>query len=49
VVHAPPEKPVSFDWPDALRAMAAWWAGVASRLAAGRDEREPPTGWCSAP
>jgi len=42
VVHAPPEKPVSFDWPDALRVDGGLVGGVRLAWPPGADEREPP-------
>jgi biotin-(acetyl-CoA carboxylase) ligase len=42
VVHAPPEKPVSFDWPDAVRVDGGLVGGVRLAWPQGADEREPP-------
>ena len=46
--HAPPEKPIEFDWPDAIRVDGGLVGG--GRLAwPDGPEDEPPHGWCSAP
>lgn len=41
-VHAPPEKPVSFDWPDAIRVDGGLVGGGRLAWPPGADEREPP-------
>src|SRR5437762_2002495 len=41
-VHAPPEKPVSFDWPDAVRVDGGLVGGVRLAWPQDADEREPP-------
>jgi hypothetical protein len=41
-VHAPPEKPVSFDWPDAVRVDGGLVGGGRIAWPAGADENEPP-------
>jgi biotin-(acetyl-CoA carboxylase) ligase len=41
-VHAPPEKPVSFDWPDAVRVDGGLVGGVRLAWPQGADERAPP-------
>ncbi|HEY3641044.1 MAG TPA: biotin/lipoate--protein ligase family protein [Xanthobacteraceae bacterium] len=39
---APPEKPISFDWPDAIRVDGGLVGGVRLAWPAGADEDEPP-------
>ena len=41
-VHAPPEKPISFDWPDAVRVDGGLVGGARLAWPAGADENEPP-------
>jgi len=41
-VHAPPEKPISFDWPDAVRVDGGLVGGVRLAWPQGADERAPP-------
>jgi hypothetical protein len=41
-VHAPPERPISFDWPDAVRVDGGLVGGARLAGPAGADEREPP-------
>ena len=41
-VHAPPEKPIGFDWPDAVRVDGGLVGGVRLAWPQGADEREPP-------
>ena len=41
-VHAPPEKPVSFDWPDAVRIDGGLVGGARLAWPAGADENEVP-------
>src|SRR5262249_42724951 len=41
-VHAPPEKPVSFSWPDAVRVDGGLVGGGRIAWPAGADENEPP-------
>jgi biotin-(acetyl-CoA carboxylase) ligase len=41
-VHAPPEKPISFDWPDAVRVDGGLVGGVRLAWPHAADEREPP-------
>jgi biotin-(acetyl-CoA carboxylase) ligase len=41
-VHVPPEKPVSFDWPDAVSVDGGLVGGVRLAWPQGADEREPP-------
>jgi biotin-(acetyl-CoA carboxylase) ligase len=40
-VHAPPEKPIAFDWPDAIRVDRGLVGGVRLEWPAGADENEP--------
>jgi biotin-(acetyl-CoA carboxylase) ligase len=40
-VHAPPEKPIAFDWPDAIRVDGGLVGGIQLRWPAGADENEP--------
>jgi biotin-(acetyl-CoA carboxylase) ligase len=40
-VHAPPEKPIAFDWPDAIRVDRGLVGGVRLAWPAGADENEP--------
>jgi hypothetical protein len=40
--HAPPEKPISFDWPDAVRVDGGLVGGVRLAWPAAADEDEPP-------
>ncbi|HZO46657.1 MAG TPA: biotin/lipoate--protein ligase family protein [Xanthobacteraceae bacterium] len=40
-VHAPPEKPMAFDWPDAIRVDRGLVGGVRLAWPAGADENEP--------
>ena len=50
VAHAPPEKPIAFDWPDAIRVDRRAGRRRAARLAGRRRRgRAAATGWCSAP
>ncbi len=48
-VHAPPERPIAFDWPDAIRVDGGLVGGgrLAWPTAPTRTSRRP--GWCSAP
>ena len=47
--HAPPEKPIAFDWPDAISRRRRAGRRRPPRLAAkGRRGRAAATGWCSA-
>jgi len=39
-VHAPPEKPIAFDWPDAIRVDGGLVGGVRLEWPAGADENE---------
>jgi hypothetical protein len=41
-VHAPPERPISFDWPDAVRVDGGLVGGVRLSWPDGADESEPP-------
>jgi biotin-(acetyl-CoA carboxylase) ligase len=41
-VHAPPEKPMVFDWPDAIRIDGGLVGGVRLEWPIGADEDEPP-------
>ena len=41
-VHAPPEKPISFDWPDAVRVDGGLVGGARLAWPAGADEDAPP-------
>jgi len=41
-VHAPPEKPISFDWPDAIRVDGGLVGGGRLAWPADADENEPP-------
>jgi hypothetical protein len=41
-VHAPPEKPISFDWPDAIRIDGGLVGGARLAWPAGTDENTPP-------
>jgi hypothetical protein len=41
-VHAPPEKPISFDWPDTVRVDGGLVGGGRLAWPAGGDEAEPP-------
>jgi biotin-(acetyl-CoA carboxylase) ligase len=41
-VHAPPEKPIAFDWPDAIRVDGGLVGGVRLEWPIGADENEPP-------
>ncbi len=41
-VHAPPEKAISFDWPDAIRIDGGLVGGARLAWPAGADEDEPP-------
>lgn len=40
-VHAPPEKPIAFDWPDAIRVDGGLVGGVRLEWPVGADESEP--------
>jgi hypothetical protein len=40
--HAPPEKPISFDWPDAVRVDGGLVGGVRLAWPAAANEEEPP-------
>jgi hypothetical protein len=40
--RAPPEKPISFDWPDAVRVDRGLVGGARLQWPAGADESEPP-------
>ncbi len=42
-VHAPPEKPISFDWPDAIRIDGGLVGGARLAWPAGADEDAPPS------
>jgi biotin-(acetyl-CoA carboxylase) ligase len=41
-VHAPPEKPISFDWPDAIRIDGGLVGGARLAWPAGANEYKPP-------
>jgi Biotin/lipoate A/B protein ligase family len=41
-VHAPPEKPITFDWPDAVRVDGGLVGGARIAWPAGADEGAPP-------
>ena len=41
-VHAPPEKPISFDWPDGVRVDGGLVGGARLAWPQGADENEPP-------
>jgi biotin-(acetyl-CoA carboxylase) ligase len=41
-VHAPPRKPITFDWPDAVRVDGGLVGGARLAWPAGADERKPP-------
>jgi len=41
-VHAPPEKPINFDWPDAIRVDGGLVGGARLAWPAGTDEEAPP-------
>lgn len=41
-VHAPPEKLIAFDWPDAIRVEGGLVGGVRLEWPIGADENEPP-------
>src|SRR5262245_39227297 len=41
-VHAPPERPISFDWPDAVRVDGGLVGGGRLGWSAGADEDAPP-------
>ena len=41
-VHAPPERPISFDWPDAVRVDGGLVGGGRLAWPQGADENEPP-------
>jgi Biotin/lipoate A/B protein ligase family len=41
-VHAPPERPISFDWPDAVRVDGGLVGGARLAWPPGADENEPP-------
>jgi Biotin/lipoate A/B protein ligase family len=41
-VHAPPERPITFDWPDAVRVDGALVGGARLAWPGGADEAEPP-------
>src|SRR4030095_10038848 len=41
-VHAPPECPITFDWPDAVRVNGGLVGGGRLALAPAGDENEPP-------
>lgn len=41
-VHAPPEKPINFDWPDAIRVDGGLVGGGRLGWPAGADESQPP-------
>ena len=40
--HAPPEKPIAFDWPDAIRVDGGLVGGARLAWPPGADEQEPP-------
>ena len=40
-VHAPPERPIEFDWPDAIRVDGGLVGGVRLEWPIGADENEP--------
>ena len=49
-VHAPPEKPIAFDWPDAIRVDGGLVGGGRLAWPRRRDEDGAAArGWCSAP
>jgi hypothetical protein len=41
-VHAPPEKPITFDWPDAIRVDGGLVGGMRLEWPLGADENSPP-------
>jgi hypothetical protein len=41
-VHAPPQKPIAFDWPDAIRVDGGLVGGVRLEWPIGADENAPP-------
>ncbi len=41
-VHAPPERPITFDWPDAVRVDGGLVGGARLAWPQGADENEPP-------
>jgi hypothetical protein len=41
-VHAPPERPITFDWPDAVRVNGGLVGGARLAWPQGADENEPP-------
>src|SRR5215470_11427289 len=42
-VHAPPEKPIRFDWPDAIRVDGGLVGGGRLAWPSGADDNAPPT------
>ena len=49
LVHAPPEKPIAFDWPDAIRVDGGLVGGARLAWPAAPTRTSPRRGWCSAP
>ena len=45
--HAPPERPITFDWPDAIRIDGVLVGGGRLGWPEGVAEDEVPPGWCS--
>src|SRR5262249_61902632 len=41
-VHAPPERPITFDWPDAVRVDGGLVGGARLAWPEGADEEQPP-------
>ena len=41
-VHAPPERPITFDWPDAVRVNGGLVGGARLAWPQGAEENEPP-------
>src|SRR5499433_559669 len=41
-VHAPPERPIAFDWPDAVRVDGGLVGGARLAWPEGADEEQPP-------
>ena len=49
LAHAPPERPITFAWPDAIHVDGGLIGGGRLAWPADAAETEPPDGWCSAP
>ena len=47
--HAPPEKPMTIDWPDAIRVDGGLIGGGRLAWPENADEASRRNGWCSAP